>query len=112
MHVHMVPSVRFFSKSTFRHLDHFLHCVVHLHYLLDDFCSVLLTQDILGSSTDEDKDSGVHGTGSGGAHGMRDDGVGIGDIVNVQGWAGGAGLKEGGGDSRSVIGDTGVVDGR
>ena len=76
------------------------------------FSSVLLTQDILGSSTDEDKDSGVHGTGSGGAHGMRDDGVGIGDIVNVQGWAGGGGLKEGGGDSRSVIGDTGVVDGR
>ena len=26
-----------FEEYAFRHLDHFLHCVVHLHYLLDDF---------------------------------------------------------------------------
>ena len=68
------------------------------------FSSVLLTQDILGSSTDEDGDCGVHETGSGGAHGMQVDGVGIRDIVDVQGGAGGAGVEEGGGDTDMVDG--------
>ena len=49
---------------------------------------------------DEDGDSGVHGAGSGGAHGMRGDGVGVGDIGDVQGGARGAGDKAGSGDSR------------
>ncbi len=71
----------------------------------------MLTQDIFGRSTDEDGDSGVHGTDSGGAHGMHGDGVGIGDIVDVQGGTGGAGGEAGGGDSMSVIGerDTDVI---
>ena len=82
--MHTVPSVRFFS-----------------------------TNMLFGTSTttDEDGDSGVHGTDSGGAHGMQGDGVGIGDIVDVQGGARGTGVEAGGGDSRSVIGerDTGVI---
>ena len=63
---------------------------------------------------DEDGDGGLHGAGSGGAHGMRGDGVGVGDIGEVQGGAGGAGVEAGCGDSRRAIGerDRGVVDGR
>ena len=79
MHVYTVPSVRFFSTSM-----------------------------LFGTSTtaDEDGDTGVHGTGSKGAHGMQNDGVGIGDIVDVQGVAGGAGVEAGstsGGGSRSAL---------
>jgi len=58
------------------------------------------------TTTDEDGDTGVHGTGSKEAHGMQNDGVGIGDIVDVQGVAGGAGVEAGstgGGDSRSAL---------
>jgi hypothetical protein len=60
------------------------------------------------TTTDEDGDNGVHRTGSGGSHGMQGDGVGIRDIVDVQGGAGGAGVEAGGtggGDSRSVLGE-------
>ena len=45
------------------------------------------------SWTDEDGDNDVHGTGSGGAHGMQGDGVGIGDIGDVQGGSWGAGVE-------------------
>ena len=60
---------------------------------------------------DEDWDSGVHGAGSGGAHGMRGDGVGVGDIGAVQGGAGGAGVEAGCGDSSRAVGerDTGKM---
>jgi hypothetical protein len=50
---------------------------------------------------DEDGDSDVHGTGSGGAYGLRGDGVGVGDIGEVQCGAGGAGVEVGSGDCRS-----------
>jgi hypothetical protein len=60
---------------------------------------------------DEDGDSGAHRAWSGWAYGMRGDGVGVGDISEVQGGAGGAGVEAGSGDSRSKIGerDAGVV---
>ena len=57
----------------------------------------------------------VHGTGSGGAHGMRGDGVGVGDIGEVHGDARGAGDTaagdDGGGAGRRER-DAGVVGGR
>jgi hypothetical protein len=56
----------------------------------------------------------VHGTGSGGAHGMRGDGVGVGDIGEVPGDArsagDAAGDDDGGGAGRQR--DAGVVGGR
>jgi hypothetical protein len=56
----------------------------------------------------------VHGTGSGGAHGMRGDGVGVGDIGEVPGHARSAGDAaaddDGGGVARQR--DAGVVGGR
>ena len=44
----------------------------------------------------------VHGTGSGGAHGMRGDGVGVGDVGEVQGVVWGEGDTEGGDDGRGA----------
>jgi hypothetical protein len=56
----------------------------------------------------------VHGTGSGGAHGLRGDGVGVGDIGALPGHAGSAGHAagddDGGGAGRQR--DAGVVGGR
>jgi hypothetical protein len=57
---------------------------------------------------------GVHGTGSGGAHGLRGDGVGVGDIGEVPGDARSAG--DAAGDDHSGVADgkhhAGVVIGR
>jgi len=47
---------------------------------------------------DDDEACDVHGTGSGGAHGMRGDGVGVGDIGEVHGDARGAGDTAAGDD--------------
>jgi hypothetical protein len=60
----------------------------------------------------------VHGTGSGGAHGMRGDGVGVGDIGEVPGDARSAGVAagdhDGGGEGwkhdAGVVGGRGVVE--
>ena len=46
----------------------------------------------------------VHGTGSGGAHGMRGDGVGVGDIGEVQDDARSPGDTAGGGDGGDAWG--------
>ena len=53
----------------------------------------------------------VHGAGTGGAHGMRGDGVGVGDIGEVPGDAWSSGDTASGDDGRGAIGerDTGVV---
>ena len=55
---------------------------------------------------------GIHGPGSGGAHGMRGDRLGLGHIGEVQGGAGRAGIEAGSGDGWGAIGerDAGVVD--
>ena len=44
----------------------------------------------------------VHGEGTGGAHGMRGDGVGVGDIGEVHGVAWGSGDTAGGDDGRGA----------
>jgi len=56
----------------------------------------------------------IHGAGSGGTHGMRGERVGVGDIGEVPGGAGHAGVKAGSGDcwGAIVLQDTGLVDGR
>jgi hypothetical protein len=40
-----------------------------------------MSWSVRDGARDEDGDSCVHGAGSGGAYGMRDDGVGVGDMV-------------------------------
>ena len=57
---------------------------------------------------------GIHGPGSGGAHGMRGDRLGLGHIGEMQGGAGRAGIEACGGDGLGAIGvrNAGVVDRR
>ena len=54
---------------------------------------------------------GIHGLGSGGAHGMRGNRLGLGHISEMQGGAGRAGIEAGGGDGWGAIRerDAGVV---
>ena len=56
----------------------------------------------------------VHGEGTGGAHGMRGDGMGVGDIGAVPGVAWGSGDSAGDDDGGGAVGeqDGGDVDGR
>ena len=48
-------------------------------------------------------EDGIHGPGSGGAHGMRGDRLGLGHIGEMQGGAGRAGIEASGGDIWSSI---------
>ena len=69
---------------------------------------------ISDGARDEHGEECIHRAGTGGADGMRGNGVGVGHISEVQSGAGRAGIETGSCDGRGEIWerDTGVVDGR